>query len=80
MARTRAKSFTLDDNDRFGTGGNTRGWKCEGGYTPFRLDLSGYKCRITGDLIYGFLLEPTTLFPKLPKPTTKYDLLTRTDF
>jgi hypothetical protein len=29
---------------------------------------------------YGFLLEPTTLFPKLPKPTTKYDLFTRTDF
>src|SRR3981081_2296641 len=30
--------------------------------------------------IYGFLLKPTTLISILLKPTTKYDLFTRTDF
>jgi hypothetical protein len=29
---------------------------------------------------YGFLLKPTTLISILLKPTTKYDLFTRTDF
>lgn len=32
------------------------------------------------DKMNGFLLEPTTLFPKLLKPTTKYNVFTRTDF